>query len=85
MATVETATVTLTVNGREVTVAKGLSLVEAAAEAGIEIPVFCYEPRPGSRRRRLPHVPVRDRGHAEAPDRGSSSCDHRPVRKHAYR
>ena len=35
-------------NGREVTVAKGLSLVEAAAEAGIEIPVFCYEPRLGA-------------------------------------
>jgi NADH-quinone oxidoreductase subunit G len=48
MATVETATVTLTVNGREVTVAKGLSLVEAAAEAGVEIPVFCYEPRLGA-------------------------------------
>jgi NADH-quinone oxidoreductase subunit G len=48
MATVDTATVTLTVNGREVTVAKGLSLVEAAAEAGVEIPVFCYEPRLGA-------------------------------------
>ena len=48
MATVETTTVTLTVNGREVTVAKGLSLVEAAAEAGVEIPVFCYEPRLGA-------------------------------------
>jgi NADH-quinone oxidoreductase subunit G len=48
MATVETNTVTLTVNGREVTVAKGLSLVEAAAEAGVEIPVFCYEPRLGA-------------------------------------
>ena len=48
MATVDTTTVTLTVNGREVTVAKGRSLVEAAAEAGIEIPVFCYEPRLGA-------------------------------------
>jgi NADH-quinone oxidoreductase subunit G len=48
VATVETNTVTLTVNGREVTVAKGLSLVEAAAEAGVEIPVFCYEPRLGA-------------------------------------
>jgi NADH-quinone oxidoreductase subunit G len=48
VATVETQTVTLTVNGREVTVPKGLSLVEAAAEAGIEIPVFCYEPRLGA-------------------------------------
>src|SRR5919112_1029277 len=47
MATTETATVTLTVNGREITVPKGLSLVEAAAEAGIEVPVFCYEPRLG--------------------------------------
>jgi NADH-quinone oxidoreductase subunit G len=48
MATVETNTVTLTVNGREVTVPKGFSVVEAAAEAGIEIPVFCYEPRLGA-------------------------------------
>ena len=48
MATVETTTVTLTVNGREITVAKGLSVVEAAAEAGVEIPVFCYEPRLGA-------------------------------------
>ena len=47
MATVETSTVTLSINGREITVPKGLSLVEAAAEAGIEVPVFCYEPRVG--------------------------------------
>src|SRR5919112_4876575 len=47
MATTETATVTLTVNGREITVPKGLSLVEAAAQAGVEVPVFCYEPRLG--------------------------------------
>ena len=48
MATVESQTVTLTINGREITVAKGRSLVEAASEAGIEIPVFCYEPRLGA-------------------------------------
>jgi NADH-quinone oxidoreductase subunit G len=48
VATVETNTVTLTINGREITVAKGLSVVEAAAEAGVEIPVFCYEPRLGA-------------------------------------
>src|SRR5690349_13013595 len=48
MATVETDTVTLTINDREITVPKGLSLVEAAAEAGIEVPVFCYEPRLGA-------------------------------------
>src|SRR5215213_1391092 len=47
MSTVQTDTVTLHINGRQVTVAKGLSLVEAAAEAGIEVPVFCYEPRLG--------------------------------------
>jgi NADH-quinone oxidoreductase subunit G len=42
---VETAKVTI--DGREVEVAKGMGLVEAAAAAGIEIPVFCYEPRLG--------------------------------------
>src|SRR5215216_2385376 len=48
MSTVQTDTVTLHINGREITVPKGLSLVEAAAEAGIEVPVFCYEPRLGA-------------------------------------
>ncbi len=67
MATVETETVTLTIDGREVTVPKGTGLVEAALAAGIEIPVFCYEPRLGAAGRRLPDVPVRGRaGPAEA-------------------
>ncbi len=39
--------VKVTVDGREVEVPKGIGLVEAAAAAGIEIPVFCYEPRLG--------------------------------------
>ena len=39
--------VTVTVDGREVQVAKGTGLVETAMAAGIEIPVFCYEPRLG--------------------------------------
>jgi NADH-quinone oxidoreductase subunit G len=39
--------VTVTVDGREVQVAKGTGLVETALAAGIEIPVFCYEPRLG--------------------------------------
>ncbi|HSB39748.1 MAG TPA: 2Fe-2S iron-sulfur cluster-binding protein [Gaiellaceae bacterium] len=39
--------VTVTIDGREVQVPKGLGLVETALEAGIEIPVFCYEPRLG--------------------------------------
>ena len=40
--------VKLTVDGREIDVAKGTGLVESAAAAGIEIPVFCYEPRLGA-------------------------------------
>jgi NADH dehydrogenase/NADH:ubiquinone oxidoreductase subunit G len=39
--------VTLTIDDREVSVPKGTGLVEAAMAAGIEIPVFCYEPRLG--------------------------------------
>jgi NADH-quinone oxidoreductase subunit G len=39
--------VTVTIDGREVEVPKGLGLVESALHAGIEIPVFCYEPRLG--------------------------------------
>jgi NADH-quinone oxidoreductase subunit G len=39
--------VTVTIDGREVQVPKGLGLVETALQAGIEIPVFCYEPRLG--------------------------------------
>ena len=41
-------TVTVTIDGREVQVAKGMGLVETALAAGIEIPVFCYEPRLGA-------------------------------------
>src|SRR5438034_4310648 len=40
--------VTVTVDGREVLVPKGTGLVETALAAGIEIPVFCYEPRLGA-------------------------------------
>jgi NADH-quinone oxidoreductase subunit G len=39
--------VTVTIDGRELQVPAGLGLVEAALHAGIEIPVFCYEPRLG--------------------------------------
>jgi NADH-quinone oxidoreductase subunit G len=39
--------VTVTVDGVGVQVPKGTGLVETAARAGIEIPVFCYEPRLG--------------------------------------
>jgi len=39
--------VTLTIDDVELQVPKGTGLVEAALAAGIEIPVFCYEPRLG--------------------------------------
>jgi NADH-quinone oxidoreductase subunit G len=40
--------VRLTIDGINVEVPRGTGLVEAALAAGIEIPVFCYEPRLGA-------------------------------------
>jgi NADH-quinone oxidoreductase subunit G len=37
--------VNLTIDGRSVSVPKGTLLVEAAKQAGIDIPVFCYHPK----------------------------------------
>ncbi len=42
-----TELVTVTIDERSVQVPRGTGLVETAAAAGIEIPVFCYEPRLG--------------------------------------
>ncbi len=39
--------VTVTIDERQVQVPKGTGLVETAQSAGIEIPIFCYEPRLG--------------------------------------
>jgi NADH dehydrogenase/NADH:ubiquinone oxidoreductase subunit G len=39
--------VTVTIDERTIQVAKGTGMIETAAAAGIEIPVFCYEPRLG--------------------------------------
>src|SRR2546421_429740 len=39
--------VTVTIDERSVQVPRGTGIVETAAAAGIEIPVFCYEPRLG--------------------------------------
>ncbi len=36
--------VTLTIDGREISVPKGTSLLDAAAQLGIDIPVICYHP-----------------------------------------
>jgi NADH dehydrogenase/NADH:ubiquinone oxidoreductase subunit G len=41
-------TVTVKIDERTVQVPKGTGMVETAAAAGIEIPVFCYEPRLGA-------------------------------------
>jgi NADH-quinone oxidoreductase subunit G len=40
--------VNVTIDGRDVQVPKGTGMVETALAAGIEIPVFCYEPRLGA-------------------------------------
>ena len=48
--------VRVTIDERAVEVPKGTGLVETAQAAGIEIPVFCYEPRlasPASSLRRI--------------------------------
>jgi NADH-quinone oxidoreductase subunit G len=42
-----TDVVKVTIDDRELEVPKGMGLVETAEAAGIEIPVFCYEPRLG--------------------------------------
>src|SRR5439155_8469204 len=39
--------VNVVIDGRDIQVPKGIGMVEAALGAGIEIPVFCYEPRLG--------------------------------------
>ncbi len=37
-------TVTLTIDGQEITVPQGTTILQAAAKLGIEIPVICYHP-----------------------------------------
>ena len=40
----DTRTVTLTIEGREVTVPEGMSILEAAKTAGVLVPHYCYHP-----------------------------------------
>src|ERR1700746_2794441 len=40
-----TGTVTLTIDGREVTAAEGSTIYQAAKAAGIDIPVLCHDDR----------------------------------------
>src|SRR5512138_2950234 len=37
-------TVTLTIDGKQVTVAKGRTVLQAAIEAGISVPYYCFHP-----------------------------------------
>src|SRR5688572_32507238 len=37
-------TVTLTIDGRAVTVPKGKTVLQAAIESGVKIPYYCYHP-----------------------------------------
>jgi NADH-quinone oxidoreductase subunit G len=37
-------TVTLTIDGQQITVAKGKTVLQAAVEAGISVPYYCYHP-----------------------------------------
>ena len=37
-------TVTLTIDGREISVAKGTTVLQAAIESGINVPYYCYHP-----------------------------------------
>jgi NADH-quinone oxidoreductase subunit G len=37
-------TVTLTIDGRQITVAKGKTVLQAAIESGISVPYYCYHP-----------------------------------------
>ena len=45
MATVQTDTVTVTINGQQVVVPKGTLILDAAKAAGIDIPIFCSHPK----------------------------------------
>ena len=60
-------TVTLTIDGKPVTVAKGTTVLQAAIEAGISVPYYCYHPGL-ERRRLLPRLRGQDREDGEAAD-----------------
>ncbi|MFQ5734941.1 MAG: 2Fe-2S iron-sulfur cluster-binding protein, partial [Planctomycetaceae bacterium] len=45
MSTGPSATITLTIDGRELAVPPGTTIWQAAAEAGIDVPILCHSPR----------------------------------------
>ena len=77
-------TVTLTIDGRQVTVEKGKTVLQAAIESGISVPYYCYHP--GHRHRRLvPRLHRQDREDAEAADVVLDRLHRRHGRAHADR
>ena len=72
--------VKVTIDERTVEVPKGTGIVETAAAAGIEIPVFCYEPRLGDPVGACRMCLVELEGGAEAPDRVHADRDRRDGR-----
>lgn len=67
----QTKLVTVNVDGRDVAVAEGLTMIEAAEAAGVEIPHYCYHPKlsvSGNCRMCLVEMgmPLRDRASGEA-------------------
>ena len=59
--------VTLTIDGRQLSVPKGTSVLQAAIEAGIQVPYYCYHPGLGIDGV-VPRLPGEDREDAEAAD-----------------
>ena len=53
-----TELVRVTIDERDVHVPKGTGIIETALAAGVEIPVFCYEPRLGAPVDQHTHSPV---------------------------
>ncbi len=58
-------TVELTIDGQNVAVPEGATLLDAARQLGIETPTLCF-PRKPDAGQRLPHLRRRDRGRAHA-------------------
>ena len=75
-------TVKLTIDGQQVTVEKGKTVLQAAIESGITVPYYCYHP--GHRHRRVvPRLHRQDREDAEAADVVLDAVHRRHGRHHA--
>jgi hypothetical protein len=65
--------ITVTVNGTEVQVAEGTTILSAAKQADAWVPTLCFDDRQAPLRR-LPRLPGRRRGRPQA-----AACLHHPV------